>query len=29
VVHAFNLLDNIDGLAAGVGAIAASGLAFS
>jgi len=28
VVHAFNLLDNIDGLAAGVGAISASGLAF-
>ncbi len=28
VVHAFNLLDNIDGLAAGVGAISALGLAF-
>jgi len=28
VVHAFNLLDNIDGLAAGVGAITALGMAF-
>src|SRR4029450_7181463 len=26
VVHAFNLLDNIDGLAAGVGAITAGGI---
>jgi UDP-GlcNAc:undecaprenyl-phosphate GlcNAc-1-phosphate transferase len=28
LVHAFNLLDNIDGLAAGVGAIVALGMAF-